>query len=71
MADDYTEFDYEEYLNAVDDYLQKNYGVVSEFDWSDQIVYAQEAGDSPQECAEWFATQYKLVKSPQHTQKTS
>jgi hypothetical protein len=53
-----------DYLNMVDDLLEKYYGITSNDCSLEQVAQAQEAGDTPEQCVEWLAEKYDLIKIP-------
>lgn len=54
-----------DYLNAVDDLLEKYCGITSNDCGVEQIAQAQDAGDTPEQCVSWLAEKYDLEKIPQ------
>lgn len=44
-----------DYVNAVDDVLEDQYGMTSDNADMEQIAAAQEAGDTPAQCVQWLA----------------
>ena len=49
-----------EYLNAVDDVLERRYGVTSDDTGLESIAASQESLMTPKECAEAIARKYEL-----------
>ena len=64
MATNWEERPFIDYLNAVDDLLEKRYGITSNDTDMDIIATSQEQGESPKECVEYIATKYDLDKIP-------
>lgn len=54
-----------DYLNAVDDVLETRYGVTSNGTGLEHIAASQEAGETPEECAEALAEKYRLERLPE------
>ena len=50
-----------DYLNAVDDRLERIYGITSGDTNMDMIASCQEAGDAPRDCVEQIAEKYDLI----------
>ena len=50
-----------EYLNAVDELLERRYGVTSDDTGLEMIAASQEALLTPEECAEQIGQKYELV----------
>lgn len=53
-----------DYLNLVDNLLETYYGITSHDCSLDQVAQAQDAGDAPEQCVEWLAEKYDLIKIP-------
>ncbi len=51
-----------DYLNAVDDLLERRYGVTSDDTGLEIIAASQEALLTPEECAEQIGKKYELVE---------
>jgi len=49
-----------DYLNAVDDILERHYGVTSDDTGMELIASAQESLMTPEECAEQIGRKYEL-----------
>ena len=52
-----------EYLNAVDELLERRYGVTSDDTGLELICSAQEALLTPEECAEQIGQKYELIET--------
>lgn len=61
----WTELPFIDYLNAVDDLLEKRFGITSHDCDIDQVAQAQEDGDTPEQVVNWLAEKHDLVEIPQ------
>ncbi|MBT7068048.1 MAG: hypothetical protein HN919_17250 [Verrucomicrobia bacterium] len=51
-----------DYLNAVDDLLEDRYGITSSAVGMGAIARCQDDGGSAEECVEWLAGKWELVR---------